>query len=355
LPGYGQSSPIVWRNAVFVTTMQGARKQTPTVLCFDLATGTKLWQREFESTQEIEATNMVTRSSPTPAVDRERVYAFFESGDLVALDHAGNLVWQRSLVEEYGPFTGLHGVGSSLAQTDDAIFVLVNHEGPSYLAAIDKATGENRWKVDYPGRVAWSSPIISPHGKEQTVVVSAAGLVEAFDASTGSRLWQVDGLSGNTVPSATSDGERVYVGSQEVASNVAVDLVGGKPEIRWRADQASCNFMSPLAHDKRVYMVNRSGVAFCLDADTGEQLWKHRLPDTCWASPLGAGDRVYFFCKDGETVVVRAGDKVELLAENTLSIGSDARIYGIAAVDGALILRTGTRLICVGKSTSASR
>jgi outer membrane protein assembly factor BamB len=349
LPGYGQSSPVVWRGLVFVTTMQGPRKETPTVLCFDLASGEKRWQRDFASSQEIEATNMVTRSSPTPVVDGERVVAFFESGDLLALGQAGNVLWQRSLVEEYGNFTGLHGVGSSLAQSGETVFVLVNHEGPSYLLAVDKSTGANRWKVDYAGRVAWSSPVVCRRNGEDVVVVSAAGIVEAYDVATGERLWNVDGLTGNTVPSATAVGDWVFVGSADVASNVAIDLASGEPQIAWRSEQPSCNFMSPLYQDGFVYMVNRSGVAFCAEASTGKVRWKHRLADTCWASPLGAGERVYFFSKDGSMVVAKAGgDEFEQLAENTLTIQGGSRLYGIAAIDGALVLRTGTRLVCVG-------
>ncbi|MEX0642819.1 MAG: PQQ-binding-like beta-propeller repeat protein [Pirellulales bacterium] len=349
LPGYGQSSPVVWNDAVFVTTMQGDNKETPTILCFDLATGEKRWQREFKSSLEVETSNMVTRSSPTPAVDSERVYAFFESGNLFALDHAGTVVWQRSLVDEYGDFTSEFGVGSSLAETDDAIFVLVNHEKPSYMLAVDKSTGKNKWKVDYPARVAWSSPTVQSRNGQETVIVSAAGVVEAYDAENGTRLWNLGGLSGNTVPSATAVGDWVFVGSQDVASNLAIDLTSGQPQIAWRSDNPTCNFMSPLYQEGRVNMVSRSGVAFCLDARTGKELWKHRLPDTCWASPLGAGERVYFFTKGGETIVARSGDTFDSLADNKLTINEGTRIYGYAAIDGAIILRTGTRLICVGK------
>jgi outer membrane protein assembly factor BamB len=348
LPGYGQSSPIVWNDAVFITTMQGANKETPTVLCFDLATGQKSWQREFKSSQETPASNYVTRSSPTAVVDAERLYVFFESGDLLALDHTGHTLWQRSLVKEYGPFEGKHGVGSSLAATDDAVIVLVNHEGPSYLMAVEKATGANRWKVDYDPRVAWSSPIVCRHDGQDLIVISAAGQVEAYDAATGKRQWIVEGLSGNTVPSATAIANRVFVGSQDVGSNLALDANGSAADVAWRSDELTSNFSSPLYHNGLVYFVNRSGVAFCADAQSGNILWKQRLGDTCWASPLAASDRIYFFTKGGHTVVIQPGTEWKPLAENDLTIDPEARVYGVAAVDGALVLRTGTRLICLG-------
>jgi outer membrane protein assembly factor BamB len=356
LPGYGQSSPVVWHDAVFVTTMQGDNKQTPTILCFDLATGEKRWQREFRSSQEVPVSHVVSRSAPTPVVDGNRIYASFESGDLIALDHVGKVVWERSLVHEYGSIKGTYGIGSSLAASDVAIFVLMNHEGPSYLLAADKATGKNLWKVDYAGRIAWSSPIVHHRrdGRDE-IVVSAAGLVEAYDAASGARIWKLDGLSGNTVPSATAAGAWIFIGSQDVSSNLAIDLNSGAPVIAWRGKKPSCDFMSPLVFEGRAYYVNQTGVAFCVDAETGRTIKSRRLEESCWASPLGATDRVYFVAKNGQTVVTRAGDELEILADNKLTLDDGMRIFGVAAVDGALLLRAGTRLICVGKPIVTTR
>jgi len=353
LPGYGHSSPVVWHDAVFVTTMQGDNKETPTILRFDLATGEKRWQREFRSSQKVPVSHAVSQGAPTPVVDGDRIYAYFESGDLIALDHAGHVVWERSLVDEYGPIKGTHGIGSSLATIDEAIFVLMNHEGPSYLLAADKATGKNLWKVDYAGRIAWSSPIVHHRrdGRDE-IVVSAAGLVEAYDAARGARNWNLEGLSGNTVPSATTAGDWIFIGSQDVSSNLAIDLSSGVPEIAWRGKKPSCDFMSPLVFEGRAYYVNGIGVAFCVDAETGRTIKTHRLEESCWASPLGATDRVYFVAKNGQTVVARAGDELEILADNKLTLDEGMRIFGFAAVDGALLLRAGTRLVCVGKPRS---
>ena len=352
LPGYGQSSPIVWRDRIFVTTMQGEKKETPTVLCFGLSNGEEKWRREFQSSQEIEASNYVTRSSPTPVCDSKAIYAFFESGELIALDHTGNEIWQRSLVNDYGDFQGNHGIGSSLAATEDAVIVLVNHDGPSYLMAANKSDGANLWKVDYEERVAWSSPIVTQYDGRSIVIVSAGGLVEAYDASSGNSLWQIEGLPGNNVPSATASGDLVFIGAKDVDSNVVLRLgdlsTNRVPEILWRSEKQSCNFCSPLVHRGLVYSVNRSGVAFCVHVQSGEIAWKQRLGDSCWASPLAAGDSIYFFTKSGTTRIISHGNSYKELAENTLTIDPETRIYGIAAVNGRLILRTGGRLLCVG-------
>ena len=132
---------------------------------------------------------------------------------------------------------------------------------------------------------------------------------------------------------------------------MAIKLGGKGPlkdeQIAWKAEEATSSFASPLIHAGHVYHVNRAGAVFCSDLKSGKTVWTSRLPASCWASPLGAGERVYFFCTNGESVVFRTGAKEEKLAENRLP-GKD-RIYGIAAVEGAILLRTGTTLYRAGK------
>ena len=353
LPGYGQASPVVWHDRVFVTTMQGENKETPTILCFDLATGAEQWRKELVSTQTVPASNYVTRGSPTPVVDSKALYTFFESGELAAFDHKGSLIWQRSLVKEYGTFQGNHGIGSSLAATEDAVIVLVNHDAPSYLMAVDKSTGENLWKVDYDNRVAWSSPIVAQYEGHTSVIVSASGIVEAYNADDGQKLWSHEGLTGNNVPSATLNGNTIYIGSKDKDSNLAlqVDNTQAPPTatLKWKTQKPTCSFSSPLFHRGLVYFVSRAGVAFCVDSTNGETLWNHRLGESCWASPLGAGDHIYFFTKSGDSTIVKAGSSLEVIAENALTVPAETRIYGYAALDNKFVLRTGSQLVCLGE------
>ncbi len=349
LPGYGQSSPVVWGDTVFVTAASGEMKETLIVAAYDLASGKQRWKQQFPATEKEKATDYVSKAAPTPAVDGERVYAFFESGDLLALDHSGKLLWQRQLTKEYGAFQGNHGLGSSLALAQAGLVVLIDHDAPGYLLCIDKATGKNRWKVDRDARVSWSSPIVVP-GAEEEILISSAGVVQAYRASDGELIWQHSGLDGNTVPSPTAAGDLVVIGSREAAWNVALKR-GAQVEdrIAWKAE-ASSSFGSPLVHRGKVYFVNRAGVATCVELATGKTLWSQRLPGSCWASPLGAGDRVYFFTKDGETVVVAAaGDqdhRPTVLAENSLP--ESGTVYGVAAVPGAFVVRTTEKLYRIG-------
>lgn len=349
LTGTGQSSPVIWRDRVFATSVDGPNKERAVVACFDLASGRKLWEAALDSAEPAPISDYTSRAAPTPAVDGERVYAFFETGNLAAWDHDGKLAWSRNLAADYGKFLGNHGVGSSVALTEQLAIVLVDHDGPSYLLAVDKATGQTVWKTDRPKKVSWSSPIVA--GSQ--VIVSSGGTCEAFEAATGQRVWSVEGITGNTVPSATVTDELVCVGSSEVGSNLAIRRGGqgdvSASHIAWRSREATATFSSPLVYGGQVYLVNRAGVAFCLDEKNGKTRWTHRLGGSCWASPLGACGRVYFFEKSGATTVAAAGPEFKLLAENTLSV--EDRVYGVAAVEDKIVVRSGTQLCCLETRT----
>ncbi|MFO0946068.1 MAG: PQQ-binding-like beta-propeller repeat protein [Planctomycetota bacterium] len=172
-----------------------------------------------------------------------------------------------------------------------------------------------------------------------------------MNANDGKQIWFVDGLEKNTVCSPTVGKDFVFIGASEPRASVAVRLGGeGKvtaSHIAWRAEAASSSFGSPLAYAGHVYLINKAGVGFCLDEGTGKLLWSGRLSGSCWASPIGAGDRVYFFGKDGVTTVVRTGPTLEKLAENRLP--TEDRVYGVAVVDGAFLIRTGRELVRIGK------
>lgn len=347
IPGYGQSSPVIWRDRVIVTSADGNQKETVRVSSFDMQAGKQLWSKSFKSLQTQAVNGYVSRAAPTPAADDERIYAFFETGNLVALDHAGTVAWERSITTDYGEFRGNHGLGSSLALTDKSVLVLVCHDGPSYLLAIDKTNGKTLWKADRPQEVSWSSPIYDPDQRQ--VIVSSSGTCEAIDAATGKQIWIVTGLKGNTVPSATLTKGLVIVGSSDVGSNLAIrrggqgDVTG--THVAWRSADATATFSSPLVYRDHVYLVSRAGVAYCLDAASGKTVWAERIGDSCWASPLGAGGRIYFFSKGGKTTVVAAGPRLEVLATNELP--TDGRVYGVAAVDRSFVVRSGSQLVCI--------
>lgn len=356
LAGYGQSSPVVWNDLAFVTSVQGSEKETLNVVCLKVETGEIVWQKDFPTSRAEKVTDYISRAAPTPLVDAHRVYAFFESGDILALTHAGETVWKRSLTREYGPFQGNHGVGSSPAQTDENVLVLVDHSGPSYLESIDKQTGKTVWKKERKSRVSWSSPIVCVGTDGPEVMVSSNGWVECFSARTGELNWEVTDLKGNTVASPTVTADSVLIGSSQPGDNLLIRR-GGKgnvtaTHIAWRAAGVSSSFGSPLIHDGRAYFVSKANALVAVDLAKGEKLWSERLPDATWASPVAAGDRIYFFCKDGSTIVIRSTGTFEKLAENKLSI--DGRVYGVAVAHGGFLIRTGNRLTYVKEGPPAN-
>jgi outer membrane protein assembly factor BamB len=350
LPGYGQSSPVVWKDRVFVTSVDGEFKDTLHVLCLDLATGKTHWKKTFAGTLRVKSSDYVSKGAPTPAVAADRVFALFESGDLFALDHDGKELWQRSLVKDFGTFTGQHGLGTSPVLAGDSLLVLVAQARENYLLAVDTATGKDRWRTRHDFGSSWSSPTVVKVGDTLNAVVSSGGTAAAVDVKTGKVLWELSGLKGNTVASPTTFGSSVLVGSSEKGSQLMLRLDGnGEPESRvtWRSAGATSSFGSPLIYGDLAYTVNRDGIAVCLDAKTGKEYWDTRLPASCWASPIGGGGRVYFFTRDGICVVAKAANEFEQLAENKLLVRG--RVYGVAAVENAFVVRTGTSLVRIGK------
>ncbi len=350
LPGYGQSSPVIWRDRIFLTSVQGDKKEKLLVFCVDFKSGRIIWTGEHAATFTMKDTNTVSKAAPTPAVDREQLYAFFESGDLFAFDHKGKELWSRRLTQEYGDFKNGHGLGSSVALTEQAVIVLIADRGECYLFSVDKKTGKNLWKIALPSSASWASPLVTKFQGGWQILISSSGRAAAYEANNGKQLWEVNGLKGNVIPSPSVDGNVVVIGSSDKGSNLAIRL-GGEGEVTeknivWRATGATANFASPLIHRGRVYFVNKVGVIFCLDLQSGEELWHTRIDGECWASPLAAGDRIYFFTIEGKAIAIRADNKFEKLAESELS-PDGSRVYGVAAVDNALLLRCGRKLIKV--------
>lgn len=330
LSGYGQSSPVIFNGRIFITSVIGPMKDECQIVCLDLKTGEQVWEWKKEASTRAASNYMASRAAPTPLVDANGVYAFFESGDFVAINPDGSLKWSRNLTSEFGKFENNHGLGSSPTQTAELVIVNVEHKGPSYLLAVDKRTGETRWKVDRPSGSSWTSPIVVQQEGTEQVVVSSGGSVSGYSTADGRSLWSVDGISGNSVPSPTVAGPYLYVGaripefgSAEEASrsNLCLRLdTSDNPqnEVLWRARKAVCDYASPVIHGDCVYYLNNVGVLYCVDGLTGETQYTERLGTTCWATPVVSGENVYFFGKDGKTVVVKGGPVFSKVATNQL-------------------------------------
>jgi outer membrane protein assembly factor BamB len=148
LPGYGQSAPVVWDGHVYVTAVEGDYQETYFLRALDATNGRTVWEHKFPATVRIKNSYMVSRAAPTPVVDRDGVYALFESGDLCALSHNGVERWKLALFNATDrKFDNAHGYGASPTQTERALVIVVDHHGPSYLLAVSKNSGKTLWKT----------------------------------------------------------------------------------------------------------------------------------------------------------------------------------------------------------------
>ncbi len=327
--GYGQSSPVVHDGSIFTTSVSGPMCETCLVECHDLKTGKLRWSYQHDSTHGHPSNYMNARAAPTPVVDQRGVYAFFETGDFVAVDLQGKRLWTRDESEATGKFDNSHGIGSSLAQNETHVFLNLEHGGPSFLLAIEKTSGETTWTVDRPSSKSWSSPIVADVDGQQQVIISSGGTVAGYDAGNGESLWMIDGIEGNSVPSPTISGNYLVVGARlpefaedgSLQSNCCLDLSrisDGKPRVVWRADKAICEYASPVVVDGFAYFLSKANVLHCLNVETGELAYRERLDGDCWATPIVSENRLYFFCKNGRCRVVIAGPKFEAMASNSL-------------------------------------
>ena len=211
LPGHGQSSPVIWGQQVFVTAIEGPEKDTNHILKISLDDGEIEWDKTFPTSLPVENSVYVSRAAPTPVVDEHGIYAFFESGDVIALTHDGQLRWSRSLSKDYGKFKNRFGLSASPVQTTDQLIVLVDDQGPSYLVGMSKETGETIWKSDRESRMSWSSPALMEIDGVEQVVVSSAGSVDGYNPKNGERLWTFDDVGGNTAATPMPLGDGAFL------------------------------------------------------------------------------------------------------------------------------------------------
>jgi outer membrane protein assembly factor BamB len=382
IDGYGQSMPIVHRGMIYVTSVAGNDKDECVITCFDNVTGHSVWQYRQPSSHRVESGPMVSRAAPTPVCDNSAIYAFFETGDLICLSHTGSLIWCLDLQKELGSFENKFGLSASVAQLSDHIFLLLDHEGESSIAAVNKSDGTLHWKSNRGSRSHnWSSPAVIHVDDVPVIVCSSPGAIDAYSATTGELLANYNDVGGNSVATPIDLGEGRFLVASLVrpadgpsrgalTSNMMLQLSvseeGYRFKKRWVADNARGSFASPIRHREECYFLNPQGVVYCVDAETGKEHYSQRLPcGGCWATPIAWGELIYFFGRDGKTTVLRAGPKFEVVAEdnmlkpddsaidslnegeNPLARNSQPSLYATVVTNEGLVFRFGSSLLMV--------
>jgi len=334
LPGKGGSTPVVWGDRIFLTG--GASKL---FLCCISTDGKLLWQQPLGTPgRQAIRNDEANEASASPSTDGKHVYTFVGSGDLACFDFEGQAIWRFNVQDRYGKFQIWHGMHSTPLLYENRLYLSLLHNGGHWLIALDKATGEQVWKVARNSDAvdectqAYTSPCLWHNGKELNVVVLGCDYATGHRLSDGAETWRL----GNLNPKAQYNHAFRIISSPVATPELLVvptargkTVVGVKPGAtgmitasafeQWRKARGSPDVPSPLVQGGQVYLSGESGVLLCLDAKTGAELYQKRLHDSRYrASPVYADGNVYLTARDGTFHVVRAGPMYQLVAENVL-------------------------------------
>lgn len=325
------------------------------VLAFDRRTGEKLWERNPVTVAPHEGYHRQYGSfaSNAPVTDGELLYAFFGSRGVYAYDLDGNLKWKK----DYGiqmQMVLAFGEGIAPALSGDTLVLVFDHQGQSFISAVDKRTGEERWRQDRDESRNWSQPLITEYGGRTEVIVAAPGKVRSYDLETGKTIWECAGLGPNTIPAVVREGDVVYAMSGYRDPNLLAIQLGGEGDLTdsdhvlWTNQRGNSYTASPVIHDGILYFVTDRGMVSAVNARTGEAHYQQqRLPEaySLKASPVGADGRLYVATEQGDVVVLKLGPSYEVLATNT--IGDEFFIGSPVIVDGEIFLRGRNRLYAI--------
>ena len=323
------------------------------VFCFDRKTGDQLWEQtaiETEPHQGVHGTNNF--ASASPCTDGDHVYAFFGSRGLYCYTMDGELKWKK----DFGKMQTRNGFGegSSPTITGDKIIVPWDHEGQSYVYALDKTTGDTIWKTERDEPTNWSTPLIVEHHGEKQIVLNGQTKARAYDLESGKELWSCGGQTERPCASAVAADGLVIIGSGFRGSFLGAFKLDSKGDIEgtnsvaWSVNRDTPDVASPLLSDGRVYFFKqKTGILSCLNAKTGEPHYSASRVNginSTYASPIAAGGYVYLTGRSGTTVVIKDADKMEVVATNSVGETVDATP---APVGNELFIRGEKHLFCI--------
>lgn len=381
IDGRGHSSPIVWENKIFVTTaVEGAevpgakaakhllddkefvhpdsvganRKHTFKVIAINRDNGKILWQSvAWEGTPYDDRHRKSSYAASTPATDGKLVYAYFGSEGLYAYDFNGKLAWKADV----GKLANLGmGTGTSPILFENLVIVQADEDNgeASFIVAYDKKTGKEVWKTPRKVQISWSTPLLVRSGKRAELITSGTESIIAYDPATGKELWTHKGLESNAIPSPVAGHELVYVVAgfpAKIAMAIRLGANGdltGTPNVPWQYSKGTAYVPSPILYGDYLYLTTDRGILTCLDARTGEVKYEGGripIPATFTASPVAFEGKILLTSEDGDTFLVKAGPKHEIIGTN--SVGEP--VYASPAIaDGRIYIRGEKNVYCIG-------
>ncbi len=360
IPGAGWSSPIVWGEQVFVTTAT-EDGQSCRILALSRLDGKTLWNVEVCRQEKMNKNQKNSYATPTPVTDGENVYAVFNDGSIAAVTVEGKPVWVNRDVRYYSQ----HGLGNSPILYHDTLIMpfdgssagedkKVGWQKPwdqSFLLGLDKKTGKERWRARRGlSRIAHTTPIVINADGRDTLISTAGDVIQGFDPETGSRRWSVRAEGEGVVPSPVFGEGLVFAASG--FGNPRLRAVQVKPDgdpttrkVVWETNRNVPMMPSAVFVKPYLFVVSEKGFAMCLEAATGKVKWQERLGGNYAASPVTADGYIYYLSEEGETVIVPADGRFEIIARNRLQEPCQA---SMAVAHGHLYIRTERHLFCIG-------
>jgi outer membrane protein assembly factor BamB len=358
MPGVGHSSPVIWDGRVFITSAD-PKTGAQIISAFDATTGKSTWEKRFDA-GKYHMNSLNSLASSTPAVDAEHLYPMWlEDGHVivVALTHDGNELWRRDI----GPFEETHGFGKSPIVAGDLVIVANDSQAESAIVAVDRMSGEVRWKLARPaGITAFATPcVLDTDSKEKTLLAtSTASGLTAINVETGKIIWQglTDSLIQRCVASPIVAGGMVLVSCGQGGNGKVLvaarpgDKDHGPQEV-YALKQGIPNVPTAIVAGDLLFLWHDRGVVSCYDLLTGHQNWRERVGGDYHSSPIRIGSRIFCVSMSGEVVVLAADKHFEVLARNPLNEACHATP---AVANGRLYLRSESKLYCIGEPGSAT-
>lgn len=352
---HNQSSPIVWKDRVFVVMAYWPKGTGQSgfpehhVASYSAADGSLKWDVKVPPGPWLLTDLRGGYAAPTPCTDGLRVYALFGSSELVAVDFEGHLIWRKEIT----PFAWDVAVGTSPVLTRDALLVLADGNKPelSRLIAFDSATGNIKWERKRPdANFDHTTPLLIDVKGRQQLVIGSSGALQSLDPMDGSEIWRASNPGDVCTPAY--GGGLLYCESGRGGPGVAVDPTGNgdvtATYVRWRTSPIPEGFSSPTIVGGSIYRIHNPGILRCLDLATGKQIFDQRMPPGFESapSPIATADGRLYFASGGVSVVLAGGPTFGPLATNDLGDGAPS---SPAVARGCLYIKGSRYLYCIGK------
>jgi len=368
LPAYSGSTPIIWGDRIFLNVATAANSGTLELWAIDRSTKSVAWKRPIAGGNHSERKQNM--SSPSPVTDGTHVWVMTGVGVLKSFDFAGKELWSRDIQADYGRFGLNWGYASSPLLHDGALYVQVLHgmktNDPSYLLRLDALTGKTVWHVQRPTKAqqespdSYTTPALWQNGGKTEVIITGGDAVTGHDVVNGRELWRADVLNPANNANYRIVASPLIAGDLIIAPSRNNPLVAIRPggsgdvagsHVAWMF-QRGPDVPTPVSDGTHLYVVNETGVVYCLNLKSGAVVYgPERLPNDFYsASPTLADGKIYVTGETtGITTVIKAGPKFEILASNSLS--DDCTPYCLSTVavsEGQLFIRSSAHLWAIG-------